>query len=100
MTRSSYARDGVLAGAALLLGWWAHGASRPVQAASPDVAYQLEGIGPTTSLSIYNAADHSIYVYPNATAGNTHLNCSYRFRLGSVGGPIERENCGMGSPTH
>jgi hypothetical protein len=99
MPKSQYAREILIALAALSIGWWAH-SSRPVQAQAAGPAmlsYEFNSIGPGTSLSLYNPADNSIYIYPSVTSGNSRTHCSLRFRLGAPGGPIERETCPRGS---
>lgn len=83
---------------AAAIGWWAHGSDRRVEAAAEgNMVYQFDSLTPASSLTIYSPADHTLTVYQGATAGNTHVNCSYRFRISRVGAPIERENCAAGS---
>lgn len=79
--------------------WLSH--SRPVQAAAtPDpvgLSYQFQNIGPQSSLTIYNPADHILTVYQGATTGNDHLSCTYQYRIARPGASIERRNCQPGS---
>jgi hypothetical protein len=90
-------REVLIALAALAIGWLAHD-SRPVHAAEPPaVYYQFSGEGPGTSLSVYNPADGTIYVYQGITTGNSNRYCTYSLRLGKLGGPIDRQNCPIGS---
>jgi hypothetical protein len=96
MPNHSY-REALIALAALAIGWWAHD-SRSVHAAEPPtVYYQFSGEGPGTSLSLYNPADGTIYVYQGVTTGYSYRYCTYSFRLGKLGGPVERQNCPIGT---
>ena len=75
---------------------------RAVQAATaPDAAgslsFQFENLGPQSALTLYNPADHTLTVYQGATAGDTHLNCSFQYRITRPGAPIERHNCQPGT---
>jgi len=90
-------REVLIALAALATGWWAHD-SRPVHAAEPTaVYYQFSGDGPFTSLSVYNPADGTIYVYQGINTGLSNRYCTYSFRLGKLGGPIDRQVCPIGT---
>lgn len=93
-------REGIIAGMAVALGWWAYG-GRTVQAApvSAATAYQFTGINPASSLTIYSPEDRMLYVYQGATTGNSHVTCSFRIHIPRVGEPIDRENCAPGSLT-
>ncbi len=98
MLKSPHLREVLIAMATLSIGWWAH-STRPVQAQAAGPAslnFEFNNIGPSTSLSLYNPADNTIYVYP-ISVSNTRINCSFRVRLGTLGGPINRENCPRGS---
>ena len=96
MPKSALLRDVVIAAAALSIGWWAH-STHPVQAQSRGpLSFDFSNIGPSTSLSVYNPADNTIYVYP-ISVSNARINCSFRVRLNNLGGPIDRENCPRGS---
>ena len=100
-------RDLVLLTFATTLGWWAHGANAGVHAqpaasdsgargADNDLEFQFNGSNIKDSLTIYNSRDHTLYVYP-AASGSSHINCAYSFHIDRPGGPIERENCPVGS---
>ena len=83
---------GVLAAGAL----WAGQANASEGGAS---LYLLGSGGPEAAVppplqGVY--ADNTIYVYP-ISVSNTRINCSFRVRLGSLGGPVNRENCPRGS---
>ncbi len=105
----SLLRDLVLVCLAVGIGWWARGGSFPVHAqhssSSSDSArdggsslgFQFGGTGLEGSLTLYNPANHTLYVYP-AAASNSYINCAYTLRVESLGGPIRRENCAPGSP--
>lgn len=100
MTRSQV-REAVVAMSAVALGWWAHGGraveAAPVSSVAP--TYQLTGINPATSLTIYSPEDRMLYVYQGATTGSSHVNCSFRIHIPRVGDAIDRENCAPGSLT-
>ena len=111
MQPKSVARDLCLLTAAAAIGWWAHGAAPAVSAQnrtsasdsrtrSGDLAeplgFQFGGAGIEGSLTLYNPANRTLYVYPSAN-GNSHINCAYSFHIDKPGGPIDRENCPVGS---
>ena len=98
MQRMNLVRDGVVMAAAVAVGWWAHGVEGRVHAASEaNMAYQFDSLTPASSLTLYNPDERTLYVYQGATAGNSHLNCSFRYHLSRFGAPIDRENCAPGS---
>lgn len=98
MHRPSLVRDTALLAIAGAIGWWAHGSQQHVQAASEaNMLYQFDSLTPATSLTLYNPDEHTIYVYQGATAGSSHLNCSFRYHVARAGAPIEREICAPGS---
>jgi hypothetical protein len=61
-----------------------------------NLAFQLVGNGPQQSLTVFNPEDHTLYVYPRVTEGNSHISCEYSFTVGRLGGPIDRQNCSVG----
>jgi len=65
-------REVLIALAALAIGWLAHD-SRPVHAAEPPA------------------------VYYQFSTGISYRYCTYSFRLGKLGGPIDRQNCPIGT---
>ena len=97
--------------AALLLGYtartvqtWLQFGPSPVQAQSrgshsdEPLSFQLNSsVGPATSLTVYNASEHLLYVYQGVTQGNSHVNCSFTLHIGRLGGPIDRQNCAVGN---
>src|SRR5450432_652251 len=93
--RGGWLRDGILLSAAVAVGCWAHG-DRQVHAASSDLQFQMEA----DALLLYSPGEHTIYVYKGATGGNSHIQCSYKYVIGSAGEGIERRNCDMGSLYH
>ena len=98
MQRTGLLRDAVMLAAAAAIGWWAHGGKRRVEAASEaNMVYQFDSLTPGSSLTLYNAEERTLYVYHGATAGNSHLSCSFRYRIPRAGAPIDRENCAAGS---
>lgn len=90
----------VIALAALALGVWL-GNARGARAASNEtggpVEFQLVGVNERSSLLVYQAAARTVYVYQGATTGSSWIGCSYMFKVGKPGEPIERENCGVTS---
>ena len=106
-----FVRDLVLLTAAAAIGWWAHGAGATASAQSRGSAsdsrtrsgepsdalgFQFGGAGIEGSLTLYNPANHTLYVYPAANGGS-HINCAYSFHIDKPGQPIDRENCAIGS---
>jgi hypothetical protein len=81
-------------------GWWMKSAGSAVYAqrsgAGDSLGFQLVGNGPQQSLTVFNADNHTLYVYPQVTVGNSHISCEFSFTLGRLGGPIDRENCPVG----
>ena len=75
------------------MGWFAHTPPRAVSAASVNAEVQMEGSGTAAQLSLYNAAEHSIYVYQGVSGGGQSLRCSYRLHFNNPGGLLERSNC-------
>ena len=87
-------------------GWFFRGVSlRPVlahddghrgAATESALAFELSGIGRDTSLTVYSAETHTLYVYPAISQGAGSVNCEFTLHLGRVGGPVQRTNCGPG----
>ena len=96
-------RDLVLVAVAISIGWGLRSggtevlAQRSGSSSDADLAFQLSGIGPDTSLTVYNADKRTLYVYPRIINGNSHINCEVSFKIASPGAPIDRQNCGVGS---
>ena len=61
------------------------------------LAFQLSGLGPATTLTVFSPSDHTLYVYPSVTQGNSHVNCSYMLHITRPGAAIERQNCAAGA---
>ncbi len=110
MPAKPFLREFVLFAFAAAIGWWAHGANNGVQAqhnnsseasrnnADGSLAFQYGGLGPDGELTLYNSANHTLYVYPSVgRSGNSHINCLYSVRVDRPGAPLERENCPAGS---
>jgi len=84
------------------VGYW-FGTSRTVRADSSSgnsVEFQLTGVNDTSTLLVYQPSEKSVYVYRGATAGNSTVQCSFKFVLGTPGGAIQRVNCPVGSAFH
>ena len=102
-------RDVLLVIVALAVGWWMRGAQTTVLASpssssssaysSSDgsLGFQLGNGSPQQSLTIYSPENHTLYVYPRVGTGNTHISCEYSLRIERLGGPIDRQNCPVGS---
>jgi hypothetical protein len=101
-------RNVLLVAFALAVGWWMRGVDTRVLAqrsnssssarSAMDAAlgFQLGDGNPQQSLTIYSPANHTLYVYPRAGTGNSHISCQYSLRIDSPGGPIDRQNCPIG----
>ena len=61
------------------------------------LGFQLSGVGPTSTLTLYSPSDHTLYVYPAVTQGDSHVNCSFMLHVARPGAPIERQNCTIGA---
>jgi hypothetical protein len=102
-------RDVVLVALALAVGWWVRGTEIKVlaqrssssstarSAMDASLGFQFGDGNPQQSLTIYNPANHTLYVYPRVGTGNAHISCEYALRVDTPGGPIDRQNCAMGS---
>ena len=101
-------REVVLVAVALAVGWWLRGTETSVLAqrssSSSTARYATDGSlgfqfgdgNPQQSLTIYNPTNHTLYVYPRVGTGNAHISCEYALRIGTPGGPIDRQNCAVG----
>jgi hypothetical protein len=109
MRMRSVVRDVALLCLAVAAGWWVRGAERPVLAAGSNssssysargadgnLAFQLVGNGPQQSLTVYSPEDHTLYVYPRVTEGNSHISCVFSFTVSRPGAAIDRQNCPVG----
>ena len=94
-------RDVILLAAAAAIGWWSHGANSAVQAqhnTAEALGFEYGGLGPDGQLTLYNNANHTLYVYPSVgRSGSSHITCLYSVRVEKAGAPLERENCPVGS---
>jgi hypothetical protein len=101
-------RDSALLCLAAAAGWWVRGAGMTVLAqrssssssahgGDSGLAFQLVGNGPQQSLTVYNPDNHTLYVYPRVTEGNSHIGCEYSFTVTVPGAAIDRQNCPVGS---
>ena len=89
-------RDVLAAVGVFALGWMVavgHGRPATVHAAAESFQFQLQDMRPSSALLVYSESDKTIYVYQGATTGNAALQCSYKFRMTSLGGVIRREPC-------
>jgi len=115
----SVVRDLVLVGLSVAVGWWWHGAGKTVLAGSSSsardsssgagLAFQINGWGDDATLTVFNPANRTLYVYPQIGVGNayalmpgstmaTTINCGYSFTVTTAGAPIQRKNCVAGEP--
>jgi hypothetical protein len=101
-------RDCLLVVIALVVGWWLRGPQTTVLAgrssssssaysSDASLGFQLGNGSPQQSLTIYSPENHTLYVYPRIGTGNAHISCEYSLRIERPGGPIDRQNCPMGS---
>lgn len=97
MTTRSIVRDVALVTGALAVGWWAHTPSRGVQAAEDSPFFQFANVAGEGTLTLYSAADRSLYVYSGVLSGSSSKNCTYAIKIGRAGAPLERTNCQIGS---
>ena len=83
----------ILAIAFFLLGQWS--GTKPVRAAAADEnpLFEVRGIDSHNALLLYYPSQRAIYVYQDVMTGNSALQCSYKFRLGEVGGVVRRQQC-------
>lgn len=94
-----WSRDLLLVGAAVAAGWWIHGADKPVlaQRGTPEnLAFQMIGTGPESTLAMYDPLTRVLYVYARTGAGSNHVPCTYGFFISAPGQPLERRNCAPG----
>jgi hypothetical protein len=107
MRVGSVIRDLALVCLAVAVGWWWRGAETTVLAQRSssssssrggdlNLAFQVTGAGPEALLTVYNPDNHTLYMYPRIGSGNSYISCSYIFRVGNPGAPIQRENCPIG----
>jgi hypothetical protein len=91
-----------LAGIAVSAGWWLRGADTAVMAersssgSDAGLGFQLSAGGPQSSLTVYNPANHTLYVYPRVGVGSSSINCEYSLTVNQPGAPIQRQNCPVG----
>jgi hypothetical protein len=90
-------RNGLMLAGVLALGYWL-GAGGTAKASSSsastdDVQFQLAGVNANSSLLVYQPGTRTVYVYQGATTGNSYLQCSFKFQLGTPGGAIQRLPC-------
>lgn len=103
MRHGSVVRDLALLCVAVAFGWWCRGAGTTVDASggggSSDFAFQMTGTGPDALLTVYNADNKTLYMYPRIGAGSSTVNCAYSFRVASPGAALQRQNCPIGELT-
>jgi hypothetical protein len=83
----------ILAIACFLLGQWSEGKTVRAAAADENPLFEVRGIDSHNALLLYYPSQRTIYVYQDVMTGNSALQCSYKFRLGDVGGVIRRQQC-------
>jgi hypothetical protein len=110
MRHASVVRDLALLCLAVAVGWWCRGAGTTVLAqrssgsssprdGDPVLRFQMTGTGPDALLTVYNADNRTLYMYPRIGSGSSTVNCAYSFRVSSPGAPLQRENCPIGELT-
>jgi hypothetical protein len=89
-------RNGLALVGVLALGIWL-GAGGTVKASSyatgGEVQFQLDTVSEHSSLLVYQPGTKTVYVYQGATTGNSNLQCSFKYQLGTPGGAIQRVPC-------
>jgi hypothetical protein len=80
----------------LAFGCWL-GSGHGVHASGDDVQFQLQGINEASSLLVYQPSTKTVYVYRGAMAGNSALQCNFKFELTKPDGVIRRQNCDVQS---
>lgn len=111
MTTGFEPRLVLVAALALVGGWFLHGLSGPAILAhaaethagtAGSLTFELSGVARDTSLTVYSADTHTLYVYPAVSQGNSLVSCEFMLQLGRVGGPVQRKNCEPGTvlPEH
>jgi hypothetical protein len=105
----NFVRNTALLCLAAAAGWWVRGAGMTVLAqrssssssssrgGDASLAFQLVGDGSHQSLTVYNPDNHTLYVYPRVTEGNSHISCEYSFTIATLGAAIDRQNCPVGN---
>jgi hypothetical protein len=105
-------RTSLLTLAALAAGYAAGRPARTVEAQSSShsshssssatadepLTFQFSEMNNQTAFTVYNAAEHTLYVYQGLTSSGSHMNCTFTLHLSRLGGPVERQNCAPGSP--
>ncbi len=97
-----WVRDFVLIAFAVCVGWWMRGADRAALAASSssagdgNLAFQMIGTGPASTLAMYNPGNRTLYVYTRAGSGDSSVPCTYSFTVSAPGAALERKNCPVG----
>ncbi|HUD22018.1 MAG TPA: hypothetical protein VMQ60_04175 [Acidobacteriaceae bacterium] len=106
----SVVRDLAVVCVAVAVGWWGRDAGNPVLAqrsnssstsrgmstGDSSLAFQFDSGAPQQSLSVYDPASRTIFVYPRVGVGNTYINCEYSLTITVPGAPIQRQNCPIG----
>ena len=84
---------------ALGAGWLLHRPTQTARAAEipPSPSFQFSNAAGEGTLSLYNPADNTIYVYSGVLGGSGQRYCTFALKLTRVGGAIERKNCPVGS---
>lgn len=76
-----------------------HSSSSSSTASSDEpLTFQFSEMNNQTAFTVYNAAEHTLYVYQGLTSSGAHMNCTFTLHLARLGGPVERQNCAPGSP--
>ncbi len=91
-TAADWLRNLLAIAGILALGYWL-GSARPVKASGDDVQFELQGVNESSSLLVYQPSTRTVYVYRGAMAGNSSLQCNFKFEMNKPGGVIRRENC-------
>ena len=90
---SGYGRNVLALVGVLALGYWLGGGKTVKAASAGDLAFQLADVKEGSSLLVYEPSSKTVYVYQGATAGNSQVQCSFKYVVQSPGDTIKRVNC-------
>jgi hypothetical protein len=83
----------MLAIACFLLGQWSAGGKTVRAAAEDNLQFEFRGVDAQGGLLLYYPSQRTIYLYQGVMAGNSALQCTYKFKLNEPGGVVRRQQC-------
>ena len=90
---SGWARNVLALIGVLTLGYWLGGEKSVKAAGTGDLAFQLADVKEGSSLLVYDPSSKTVFVYQGANAGNSSVQCSFKYVVQSPGDTIKRVNC-------